>query len=239
MDRAATPIQPSSADGTVEQDAFIWHPLKRFGFRFVFGYLSLFCSDLVGFVISNLKFFGGSSAPEKPPLSAYLWGRTFPWLGTHIFHFSKVINPLIVNTDGRYEWVITLVDLVLALLAAVVWTALDSNRRNYRVLWGWLTVVVRTLLAIEMLYYGIGKGLSFAVWQDVAGDACYPAGCNQSLRCALELYGCIPRLHHLRRRDGSNGWIAASGAGTDSRWVRWCVRAVMVNVFATDTCFTT
>ncbi len=149
-------------DGAVvdapQQDSAIWHPLTRVAFRFVFSYLSLFCVDLLGYVIWFIGFVSGPrSMNELAPLSFYAWGRIVPWLGSHVFHLSKVTHPSIMDSDSRYDWLIMLVNLVLAALCAAVWSALDRKRVNYRVLWGWLRVVVRILLANEMLSYGMDK----------------------------------------------------------------------------------
>jgi uncharacterized membrane protein YphA (DoxX/SURF4 family) len=62
-----------------------------------------------------------------------------------------------VDTDGRYAWILLLVNLVLAAVATVVWSTLDRRRSNYTVMLGWLTVVVRVLLSVEMFYYGVDK----------------------------------------------------------------------------------
>jgi uncharacterized membrane protein YphA (DoxX/SURF4 family) len=127
-------------------------------FRFVFIYLSLFCVDLLGYVIWFIGWVSGlRSVNELAPLSFYAWGRIVPWLGSHVFHLSKVIHPPIMDSDSQYDWLMVLVNLVLAALCAAVWSALDRKQVNYRVLWGWLSVVVRILLANEMLSYGMEK----------------------------------------------------------------------------------
>ncbi len=157
MDPTAGHIAFSPEDVLLEPGELPWHPLTRVAFRFVFCYFTLFGLDMVGYVTSYVKFFAGSMSPEYPPFSAHLWGKLVPWLGIHVFHFAKAIDPLIVDTDGRYSWLIVLVDLALAVLATIAWTGFDRRRRNYRVLHGWLTVAIRMLLATNMLYYGVDK----------------------------------------------------------------------------------
>jgi uncharacterized membrane protein YphA (DoxX/SURF4 family) len=47
--------------------------------------------------------------------------------------------------------------VIVAALAAIVWTALDRKRRHYRTLHEWLRIYVRYALALAMLGYGMDK----------------------------------------------------------------------------------
>ena len=56
-----------------------------------------------------------------------------------------------------YEYILRGTQLVLALVAALIWSLLDRSRRDYRDLDACLRIFVRAALAAEMLFYGLAK----------------------------------------------------------------------------------
>jgi len=81
-----------------------------------------------------------------------------PWAAKYLLHLPKDITVFSNGSgDTTYDWVLVLCELVLALAAAAVWSALDGKRPDYRRLHAWLRLLVRLELASEMLLYGFDK----------------------------------------------------------------------------------
>lgn len=87
-----------------------------------------------------------------------LWHHVVPWVGEHVLHLSTYIT-IFTNGSGdtTYDYVLILCELFLAVVATVIWSALDRKRPNYRLLYEWLRFIVRLALAMEMLDYGMDK----------------------------------------------------------------------------------
>ena len=56
-----------------------------------------------------------------------------------------------------HDYVQALIGFVLAVAAALIWTALDRKRKDYAGLAGWFRVYLRYVLAVVMLSYGFSK----------------------------------------------------------------------------------
>ncbi|HET9838871.1 MAG TPA: hypothetical protein VFR84_11595 [Candidatus Angelobacter sp.] len=80
------------------------------------------------------------------------------WTAAHILHLSQPVvwSPLL-GGDSLYAWVENLVKLILAVIAAALWTVLDRKRPHYRSLQEWLWLYVRLVLGTAMLGYGAIK----------------------------------------------------------------------------------
>jgi uncharacterized membrane protein YphA (DoxX/SURF4 family) len=82
------------------------------------------------------------------------------WTASHIFHITK---PLIYadtgSGDRTYDWVLLFCELVIAILATIVWSILDRRRKNYLALYKWFRLAVRICLAGQMLAYGFAKAV--------------------------------------------------------------------------------
>jgi uncharacterized membrane protein YphA (DoxX/SURF4 family) len=131
-----------------------WSTAKRATFRFCFVYFTLYC-------LSNQIFSGLFPIPKlNIPDFGALWPLrqiTF-WTAAHVFH---VTHPLVYTGSGSgdktFDWVQTFFLLVLALVAAAVWSLLDRRRPNYVALYKWFRAVIRFALASEMFLYGFDK----------------------------------------------------------------------------------
>lgn len=134
------------------QDVSNWHPAKRIGFRFVFGYLVLY----------NFPF---PLAFDSLPVTGYLiekynalWQVSVPWVGKHLLRLSYDITVFTNGSgDTTYNYVQALCFLILAAVATVVWSSLDRRRVSYERLHQWLTIYIRFSLASSMILYGIIK----------------------------------------------------------------------------------
>ncbi len=134
-----------------------WPLWKRLPFRFLLCYLVLFSIGLLDDVLS----FGVFLATQRPSFPVIfpdnLWRHIVPWIGVHLLHFGSVDATPGGSGDTLFDWLLVACELVLAAIAALVWTAIDRGRRRQATLQGWVTFAVRTLLAAEMFLYGLDK----------------------------------------------------------------------------------
>jgi hypothetical protein len=152
VERNAHALESTGAPGTP------WSATQLFLFRCVFGYFALYSVDVLVFTVQTL--FGPRNTAHYPPLlTGVLWDRLIPWVGQHLLHLQKPVVALNIGADLPFEYILRGTEIVLAFLAAFVWTALDRRRRNYTTLHGWLRIAVRMALAGVMLRYGLSKVL--------------------------------------------------------------------------------
>ena len=128
-----------------------WSTAHRVVFRFVFSFLVL---AVFPFPFNS---FGGSV--YQVGFYERMWFAVASWLSRHVLHLPStpsVAAPflLVDNTNGYVE---LLCFVVLAALAAIVWTLLDRKRPDYRTLHEWLRIYVRYALGFTMLGYGMDK----------------------------------------------------------------------------------
>src|SRR5205085_5237751 len=80
------------------------------------------------------------------------------WVGSHVLHTAA---PAVQHPNGAGDktvfWVEQFVVLVLAMVIAAVWSALDRRRAEYRRAHGWLRAYVRFTLGASMVGYGAYK----------------------------------------------------------------------------------
>ncbi|WP_245402181.1 DoxX family protein [Nocardia albiluteola] len=133
-----------------------WNPLTRIAFRFCFVYFGLFCLTISQITLMGAGWFLGSLSPRSGMWMQRLFEPALGWVGRVVFgvgaraYFSG-------SGDQAIFWVQLCCLLVIALVATAVWTLLDRRRTSYRRLAGWFLLVVRLLLAGQMLSYGFAK----------------------------------------------------------------------------------
>ena len=122
-----------------------WSAGKRLLFRFVCAYFFLY---IFPFPLFYLPFL-------ERPLQAYqdLWTALVNWTGSHVFGVQITVQPN-GSGDTTYNYVQLFCTVVIAALAALVWTLLDRKRAHYTRLEEWLRVYVRFSLAAAMVTYG-------------------------------------------------------------------------------------
>src|SRR5713226_6619486 len=111
----------------------LWH---RVVFRFIFCYLVLYC----------LRGFG-------------LWQVICPWIAIHVFGLSGERTTYFQTGSGdtTLAYIEVLINLVILLVATLIWSAADNKRGNYRKLHAWLRLLVRYFLALTLFSYGFAK----------------------------------------------------------------------------------
>jgi hypothetical protein len=131
-----------------------WTGWEKVGFRVASSYVVLY---LFPFSITMGWLLG---LPK--PVVAYesLWHRIVPWFSAHVLHLSYPITiypEVSGGSDTTYDWVRVLCFALVAVVATIVWSALDRKRAEYVTLYAWLRTYVRVVVACAMFVYGGGK----------------------------------------------------------------------------------
>ena len=142
------------ADQTLDQPrdepaaAPVWSPATRFLFRFGFAYLLLYNFP---FPLEYIPYVDAAVMPYYR-----LWQTLVPWVGSRLFDVDATILPN-GSGDTTYGYVQVFCYLVIALLAAAVWSIFDRKRTSYPRLLEGLKIYVRFALAATMISYGAVK----------------------------------------------------------------------------------
>jgi len=140
----------------MEPSAETWSPTRRIVFRFVFSYLILYNFP---FPLDAIPWLG----PILTQPYTDLWNALVPWVGKRLFHLAITIRPG-GSGDTTYNYVQLLCYLVIAAVAAAVWTLLGAvvqkrlgKRADYGRLSAGLRTYVRFALGLTMISYGASK----------------------------------------------------------------------------------
>lgn len=141
-----------------------WTPVQKFFFRF---FCCLFLIYIFPFPLDSIPFVNEISKINEKLTAWYtaifeaytnLWHKIIPWLGQHVYHIK---TPITIFTNGSgdttYDYSLLLTELLLVLIATIVWTVLDRRRGSYHTAYYWLRVLVRYYLAVNMFGYGFAK----------------------------------------------------------------------------------
>jgi len=127
-----------------------WSLATRIAFRFAFSYFLLYVYPRS---VGSLGAFVKYNNPVRD-----LWHAVVPWVGAHVLHlsgdFTEVANG---SGDQLYDYVLLFCIAVTALFATAIWSWLDRQRPNYEVLYLWLRIFVRLVVAVAMISYGANK----------------------------------------------------------------------------------
>lgn len=127
-----------------------WSFLQRLGFRFSFIYFALYI------IIQNngaYPFWGAIMSYPSELLQKFI-----PWVGRNILNLSyEIITFTGGSGDTTYDYVLTLVIFVIAVIGSILWSILDRNRVNYKKLYYWLIVAMRFYVGLMLINYGLVK----------------------------------------------------------------------------------
>ena len=130
-----------------------WTMPRRIWFLFIAFYFMLLIMDFTSgdelfphFIYVLLKFYAGC------------WDKLVVWTGKHLLHLSY---PITVKPNGSgdttYNWVMQLLWIVIAFVAAVIWALADRRRPSYQQFSYWMKILVRYYLALMLFVYGFDK----------------------------------------------------------------------------------
>jgi uncharacterized membrane protein YphA (DoxX/SURF4 family) len=146
------PVTPPEGAKPVEAPAGGWSSAQRVGFRLVCAYLVLY---ILPFPLDRLP--GGETLTT--PYEA-LWDALVPWVGKHLMPPELSVRVLHSGSgDTPYAYTKLFLFVVLAGVAAAVWSWVDRHRTQYVKAHDVLRTLVRYLLAMAMLGYGMSKVL--------------------------------------------------------------------------------
>lgn len=146
MSEAAAPTLSRPTECVVR-----WSLAHRLRFRFLFCYWALYCIPGVFYVVPGAQFV------FKPYEN--LWHSIVPWVAVHIFHVTGHAATYFPTGSGdtTLAYVENLLDLLISVTAALLWSILDRHRAAYRALEDWLHLLVRYTLAVTLFGYGFDK----------------------------------------------------------------------------------
>lgn len=124
-----------------------WNLPTKVAFRFAFIFILSFI------VFKNNGAFTGLQYLVMP-LVEPIRGLTH-WFSQHIVGY-KYSYDVFTNGSGdtSYDWMLTLLLIVIAILGTIIWSTLDRNRQSYNSCYYWLTVVIRYYIAFMLINYG-------------------------------------------------------------------------------------
>jgi hypothetical protein len=138
------------ADETPEEAAVTWPLWQRILFRFFFVYLLL--------QIAPWTWLSRVRALSFVSRNWYrLADRAVQTSNSRLFHVRDTLVPTNGSGDTSWAWTQLWLYLSVALVACVIWSALDRRRTGYPRLGYWLRTIVRYYIATFALSYGIIK----------------------------------------------------------------------------------
>ena len=143
-----------------------WTGFQKYFFRF---FCCFFILYLFPFPLDQVPFVNEITA-WKPKLTAWysaifeaysnMWHSIVVWFAAHILHLK---NPVTIFTNGSgdttFDYIMLLINFLLALLASITWSVFDRKRSSYREAYYWIRVLVRYFLGMNMITYGMYKVL--------------------------------------------------------------------------------
>ncbi|WP_194777569.1 hypothetical protein [Pararhodonellum marinum] len=81
------------------------------------------------------------------------------WVGENFFGIDyPILSPTPGNhSDSTYIYILYFTMIVLAILGALVWSAIDRKQKNLDLAYYWLCVIIRYYLAINLFAFGLEK----------------------------------------------------------------------------------
>ncbi|WP_254206683.1 DoxX family protein [Nocardia alni] len=132
-----------------------WNPLTRTVFRFCVVYSVLFCLTTTQIPFAYSGWFSLSLQGVAISVDRF-YEPVLRWVGRTVFDVRVEAIPS-GSGDQTIDWVRLFCVLVIAVVAAAVWSVLDRRRTEYRTVAGWFLVFARLCLGGQMLTYGFVK----------------------------------------------------------------------------------
>lgn len=157
---ASSPLADEASSMLEAEPPKPWSPLTRVLFRTTFVYLLLFI-----FFCGNGSIFQYWGSAGQWIDTKLMWPlmRLSEWVSVHLFHNTGLAASFHDTGSGDtvMNWVLVMVELVLALMGGLVWTAIAIARGNRRVeyttAYAWLRFLLRLSAGMFMMSYGLAK----------------------------------------------------------------------------------
>ncbi len=133
-----------------------WSAALRLGFRFAFCYFMTYCLCNGNASLWEAIPYGGEYVSNWLSTPFFLSGQ---YLAQHLIHVQGAGAKLHSTGSGdtAINWIVFGEMLSLALVASLVWSAIDRRRQHYQTLAAWLRFVIRLTLGMGMVSYGFEK----------------------------------------------------------------------------------
>jgi len=133
-----------------------WKPATRLAFRFAFCYFMLFALCCGNATIWEIIPVAGGYIEDWLSRPFTYAGQ---WLAQHYFHIQGAGAKLHETGSGdtAISWIALGVMFSVAVLATLIWTALDRKSTAYPKLFAWFRFTIRLTLGYAMLTYGLAK----------------------------------------------------------------------------------
>ncbi|MBS1724717.1 MAG: hypothetical protein JSS66_17385 [Armatimonadetes bacterium] len=134
------------AHAAQEREPWAW--TSKLALRICFAYL----------IIYNLSFPLMIVDMDESGAAPYdvLWRPLVNWVSEHAFHKTITVLPN-GSGDTTFNYVQVFIYAVFALVAGAVWALIDRRRRNDKSLYDASRILVRYVLIVAMLMYGLSK----------------------------------------------------------------------------------
>lgn len=127
-----------------------WPAAKRVAFRFLAAYFVLFSFP---FPLTVVPWLGErTSQPVE-----WAWRQAARWVGDRLLGIREMRLEFTGSGDTTFDYVRLLIALVLAAVAAALWSALGRRRGGDAPAARWLVVAVRFFLGYVLVSYGLYK----------------------------------------------------------------------------------
>ncbi len=156
-DAVVVPVAPAFAEVSGATPKPVrWSPLGRFGFRFAFCYLLIYAFGCGNATLWELIPRIGQWISDTLSMA---WALPGQYLAQHLFHITGVGAHLHQTGSGdtAINWIAVGLMLLTALVAALIWSALDRRRLEYQTAAAWLRFLLRLALVFAMCNYGFAK----------------------------------------------------------------------------------
>ncbi|MCH5718168.1 hypothetical protein [Niabella hibiscisoli] len=160
-----------------------WHWYEKILFRFFFIFFTLFIS------LTSGAAFPIELASFMTP-AANQFNKLVRWVSKHIlkipYEFEQNGHG---SGDNTYMYVTLFIIFLIAVIATILWSAIDRNRKSYVKLYYWLTVLVRFYVAFILFSYGIVKIIKLQFPSPHVGRLMQPYGESSPMGLAWTFLG--------------------------------------------------
>jgi hypothetical protein len=196
-----------------------WSPARRVAFRFAAAYLFLYIFPFPLDLIPGTSLFGWWDAA---------WRVIVQWTGLHAFGVAITVMPN-GSGDTTFNYVQLFCAVVLAAIAALVWSILDRRRTSYAALYHWLRAYVRFYLATAMFSYGAAKVIQSQFSEPSLARLIQPIGTTSPMGLLWTFMGASRAYNVFTGMGEMLGGLLLTARRTASLGALVCI-AVMSNV---------